>query len=347
MRSGLSWRLYMAVGVGENSGVDWHEEKRRVRQIRLRLRNWFRLNARDLPWRRTSCPYAVMVSEFMLQQTTVAAVIPYYERWMERFPDVGSLAAASEEDVLGLWQGLGYYSRARNLLRAARAIVDRHGGVVPSSVDALKALPGFGPYTAAAVAAFAFDRPVAVVDANVTRVLARMENVLVPVDSASGRAAVMRAAEALLPIRGGREHAGALMELGALVCVPRTPRCAVCPVQSLCRAESPAQLPRKAPRPQVTTTSEDRLWVRRGNTLGLIPGKGSRWKGLWQLPVGASAGPPLHESVYSITRYRVTLRVHRAPQVPPDVKFFDIEKLPPMPSPHARAVAALLSQVHS
>jgi A/G-specific adenine glycosylase len=319
----------------------------RWRAIRLRLRNWFRVHARDLPWRRTRDPYAVMVSEFMLQQTTVSAVIPFFQRWMERFPDVASLASSSEQEVLALWQGLGYYSRARNLRLAAQAIMGNHGGRVPPEPEKLLELPGFGTYTAAAVAAFAFDRPVAVVDANVTRVLARLENVLEPVDAAAGRAAVLRAAAVLLPRQGGREHAGALMELGALICVPKIPRCGICPVRSQCRAKQPSELPRKAPRKKVTVCSEERLWVRRGRKIGLIQGRGTRWKGLWQLPVGSEGTRVLHESVYSITRYRVTLRVHAARKVPAGVKFFDGENLPPMPSPHARVVAALLSRVHN
>ena len=151
------------------------------------LRTWFEHHGRALPWRETADPYAVAVSEFMLQQTTVAAVVPYYHRWMKRWPTVASLAEASEHDVLLLWQGLGYYSRARNLLATARLVVERFGGIFPADPETLKTLPGFGDYTAGAVAAFAYDRPVVAIDANIARVLARLANVRIPVVAGKGR----------------------------------------------------------------------------------------------------------------------------------------------------------------
>jgi A/G-specific adenine glycosylase len=155
-------------------------------KIRRKLHRWFKRNGRDLPWRRTRDPYAVMVSEFMLQQTTVTAVIPYFERWLARFPTLESLADAGEEDVLALWQGLGYYSRARNLRRAAIAVVEDGRGEVPRSALELRRLPGVGDYTASAIASFAFDAVEPVIDANVTRLLARLRNWQKPVDDATG-----------------------------------------------------------------------------------------------------------------------------------------------------------------
>lgn len=168
-------------------------------EIRRQLTAWFRDAARDLPWRRTRDPYAILVSELMLQQTQVATVIPYYERWLQRFPDFGTLAAADEHDVLSLWQGLGYYSRARNLHRAARHVVAQHGEVLPADAEAIRALPGVGRYTAGAVASFAFDLPEPLVDANVARVLARLLNLQEAIDSAAGQRALWETAEALVP----------------------------------------------------------------------------------------------------------------------------------------------------
>ncbi|MEI6494374.1 MAG: A/G-specific adenine glycosylase, partial [Verrucomicrobiota bacterium] len=161
--------------------------KQNIGKFHRALHGWFRKNGRDLPWRRTRDPYAILVSEFMLQQTTVTAVVPFYERWMKRFPDIVSLAASDDEQVLKLWEGLGYYSRARNLRRAAQEIVGIHRGVVPDTMADLLRLPGIGPYTASAIAAFAFDRPVAVLDANIIRVVARLFDFRKGVTDARGK----------------------------------------------------------------------------------------------------------------------------------------------------------------
>lgn len=220
--------------------------------LRASLLRWFRREKRDLPFRLTRDPWAVWLSETVLQQTTVAAGAPRFERLLARFPTVGALAAATEREVLAEWSGLGYYARARNLHRAARAVVER-GGEVPRAVEELLALPGVGPYTAAAVASLAFGTPVPLVDGNVTRVLARLE--ALPGDGRTGRsrADVESAAAAFLNRRRPAEHNEALMELGALVCLPRAPRCAACPLARGCRARElgrpeafPAPRPRKA-----------------------------------------------------------------------------------------------------
>src|SRR3954465_13491256 len=164
---------------------------------------WFQMYGRDLPWRRTDDPYAVLVSELMLQQTQVATVQPYFRRWMERFPTFGALAAAPETEVLHAWQGLGYYARARNLHAAARRVVEQHDGVLPDDDAAIAALPGVGRYTRGAIRSFAFDRPVAAVDANIARVIARLFAISEPIDSTAGAARVWEAAELLLPESGG------------------------------------------------------------------------------------------------------------------------------------------------
>jgi len=310
-----------------------------------KLLAWYQANARDLPWRRTTDPYAVLVSEFMCQQTTVAAVIPYFERWMAAFPTVAVLAAAEEEAVLGRWQGLGYYSRARNLHRAARAVVERHGGEIPGDLAALRALPGIGEYTAGAVLAFADDRPAAVVDANVARVLARRNDIRQAIDSTAGKAALREAALALQPAgTGARELNSALMELGALVCKPRAPLCGVCPIRGECRADAPESLPVKRARAAVTNVTERRAFFTDGTRIFLAQSAG-RWRGMWILPEVEPGAPPDHVEVYPITRYRVQMEVVRA--APPagdrSLRGFPLGELDavPIPSPHRRAIRAL------
>jgi A/G-specific adenine glycosylase len=218
--------------------------------LRARLIAWYRRARRDLPWRRTRDPYRVWISETMLQQTRVDTVIPYYERFVARFPDVRALASADLDSVLGAWAGLGYYSRARNLARAAGLVVREHGGELPRDEAALRALPGVGRYTAGAIRSIAYREPAPIVDGNVTRVLARLRGSKAPADTE-----LWRDAEALA--RGPRPDLAnqALMELGALVCTPRAPRCARCPVASACAARAsgdperfPAPRARGAPR---------------------------------------------------------------------------------------------------
>jgi len=308
-----------------------------------KLLAWYQANARDLPWRRTRDPYAVLVSEFMCQQTTVVAVVPYFERWMAAFPTVAALAAADEQAVLGLWQGLGYYSRARNLHRAAQAVMERHDGEIPGTLEELRALPGIGDYTAGAVLAFAFDRPAAVVDANVARVLARLHDLREPVDGARGKAFLNEAAWALQPAAGAGEFNSALMELGALVCKPATPRCPGCPIRGACRTREPESLPVKRPRAAVTMLTERRGFVTDGGRVFLAQ-SAERWRGMWILPLVEVAGAPDHVEVYPITRYRVRMEVLRlGPQALPGLRAFAFDELAaaPIPSPHRRAIEAL------
>lgn len=307
------------------------------------LHAWFRKNGRDLPWRRTREPYAILVSEFMLQQTTVAAVIPFFERWMRAFPDVAALAMAREDQVLKLWEGLGYYSRARNLLRAAREIVATHGGMIPEEPHQLRELPGIGPYTASAVAAFAFDRCVPVLDANVIRVIARLHNFQKPVANAAGKLFLEQAARSLLPERGGYLHASSLMELGALICKSGRPDCASCSVRKFCCAETPEKIPVRAARKMVIHERNLRVFARRNGRVFLVPSEGPRWKGLWLLPPALLEGKVLFDLSYTVTRHRIRLEVSSArPRA--GWKSFDPANLPPMPTPHRLALAALLAQ---
>ncbi|MGV3532276.1 MAG: A/G-specific adenine glycosylase [Chthoniobacteraceae bacterium] len=320
--------------------------------LRRKLAAWYQANGRDLPWRRTTDPYAILVSEFMLQQTQVATVIPYFERWLARFPTFTALARADEADVLHAWQGLGYYARARNLHRAAKAVAEQHGGMLPPDPAAISQLPGVGRYTAGALASFAFDLPVAAVDANIARVLARLIDLQEPIDSTSGAARIWAAAEALLPKRGGgRLHTSSLMELGALVCIPRAPRCAECPVQAQCRAEQPELLPLKKARKKTVALEENCRWVVQDNQLLVELQTGSRWKGLWKLPampIVSSELRPLVELDYPFTHHRVTLRVFpgdAAQEIPPHHRWIDLARLQDatLAAPHRRAIEMLAS----
>lgn len=200
------------------------------------LLDWYARSGRDLPWRRTRDPYRIWLSEVILQQTRVGQGLGYYLHFTERFPDVRSLAAASEDEILKLWQGLGYYSRARNLHAAAREVVGRFGGEFPAEPDALRSLPGVGDYTAAAVASMAFGLPCAVLDGNVFRVLARLFDVEVPVDTGAGRRIFVELAQSLLDTERPGTYNQALMDFGALLCTPAQPRCGECPLAGCCLA---------------------------------------------------------------------------------------------------------------
>jgi len=258
--------------------------------VRPLLLRWYERNRRDLPWRRSRDPYAIWISESMLQQTRVETVIPYYHRFLERFPDVGSLARAELEDVLGLWAGLGYYSRARNLHRAAQAVVTEHAGALPADAEALRALPGVGPYTAGAVASIAFDRPEPIVDGNVARVLTR----LFEIDEDVGDPPVKKRLWALAAELSNGPQPGALnqalMELGATLCTPRAPRCPACPVARHCQAHArgdPEALPIKRKKPRRRAVEAVAGWVvRRGKALVVRRPASGLMGGMWELPGG-------------------------------------------------------------
>jgi A/G-specific adenine glycosylase len=209
----------------------------RLADVRADLLTWYRASRRDLPWRRTKDAYAIWVSEVMLQQTRVDTVIPYYERFLRRFPTIEALAGADPDAVRAEWSGLGYYRRAGLMLEAARRVVSDHGGRLPAEPDVLAELPGFGPYTAGAVASIAFDRPAPAVDGNVLRVLARIGGIRGDVTRGESGRAVRKMAEALAPGESPGEWTQALMELGATICTPKQPLCDVCPMASLCYAK--------------------------------------------------------------------------------------------------------------
>lgn len=317
-----------------------------VPAFRRSLFRWYLRHGRDLPWRRTRDPYAVLVSELMLQQTQVATVIPYYKKWLRRFPGFATLAAASENDVLHAWQGLGYYARARNLQAAAKIVQDRHAGSLPRDPISIRELPGIGRYTANAVATFAFDQSVPIVDANIARLLARLFNYKQHIDMTRGQTAIWRFASALVPKRKARVFNSALMELGALVCRPQ-PKCQICPVQAFCRATDPGTLPKKRARPSLRKLTESHLWIRRGKRI-LLEQATKRWRGMWILPsAAATGGRPVHTSSFPFTHHQVTLQVFRKPARKIDKereRWFPTHKIGsiPIPSPHRRAIVDLL-----
>lgn len=261
-----------------------------IARLRRALLAWYGRERRDLPWRRTRDPYRIWLSETMLQQTRVDTVIPYYERFLERFPSVEVLASADEQDVLKEWAGLGYYARARNLRRAAETIVREHGGRVPRDPEQLRALPGVGRYTSGALRSIAFGERAAIVDGNVKRVLSRWT-----ADADLDEAATWDLAERLVPASRPDDFNQALMELGATVCTPRAPRCEACPVTRLCRAagsEDPEGFPRPRRRPKPrAVVALAALVERRGRLLMLRRPSSGLLGGLWELP-GVEGGDP-------------------------------------------------------
>ena len=254
------------------------------------LLEWFAQNARELPWRSEQTPYRTWVSEIMLQQTQVATVIPYFEKWMARFPDIGSLANTSEQEILSVWEGLGYYSRARNLHRAASILKNEMGGKLPETPKELMQLPGIGPYTAAAIASIAFGVDVAAVDGNIRRVLARLFDVREPARSREGEKIIGAIAKKNLPQEQASSYNQALMDLGALICTPKDPDCEGCPIAEYCQAkalgvqnERPVKLPRKKP-PHLTVTAA--VIQRDGNVLLAQRPPHGLLGGMWEFPGG-------------------------------------------------------------
>jgi A/G-specific adenine glycosylase len=251
---------------------------------------WYASQGRKLPWRNSPDPYAVWVSEIMLQQTRVEAVIPYFERWMERFPTISALAAASEQEVLSVWEGLGYYSRARNLYKAAGIVAEKYNGNIPRDLAILRSLPGIGRYTVGAIASMAFGQDVATLDANLRRVFARVFNIAEQADSANGEGILWKLAQEHLPKGQAGDYNQALMDLGATICLPRNPRCLLCPLRELCQArlmgiqEQRPVLKPKASVPHFTVTAaiivrDEKILLAKRPSKGLLGG-------MWEFPGG-------------------------------------------------------------
>jgi A/G-specific adenine glycosylase len=287
----------------------------------------------------------------MLQQTQVATVIPYYDKWLRRFPDFTSVARASQNAVLHAWQGLGYYSRARNFHATAKIVQARYGGLFPTDTAAIRELPGVGRYTANAVATFAFNQSVPIVEANTSRVLARLFDTRAPINSAIGREKLWENAAQLVPKRNAARFNSALIDLGSLVCLPDKPRCCVCPVKKFCGTENPEELPIKKFKPRTKRLIEKHAFVfRRGRIL--LEQSSARWRGMWILPplklgdAKTSSGTlAIYVSTFPFTHHQVTLAVHRraAPKrIARGQQWFQSIDHIAMPSPHRRAAQALL-----
>jgi A/G-specific adenine glycosylase len=281
-------------------------KQRQLKEFRAALLGWFAQFQRDLPWRHSRDPYRIWISEIMLQQTRVAAVIPYYERFLERFRSVRALAAAPEEEVLRMWSGLGYYSRARNLQQAAKQIAAKHGGVFPQTKAEVMELAGIGEYTAAAILSIAFGEKLAVLDGNVARVLARLDAVRGDLRRPGRWRSLQNRADELLEGEAAGDWNQALMELGATLCTPRSPQCLLCPVQQFCEARKlgiAGELPEKREkRAGVAVRLAAAVFLdRSGHSLLLLPPAGSHQSGaddhvpslvanLWHFPTTPANG---------------------------------------------------------
>jgi len=320
------------------------------RQFRHALLSWYRGNGRDLPWRRTRHPYRILVSEFMLQQTQVATVLPYYKEWLRRFPSFATLARASETQVLHAWQGLGYYERARNLHATAKLIAEQYRGRFPSTVSEIQKLPGIGRYTAHAIATFALDQSVPIVETNTARVLARLFNLQNPIDSSAGKAKLWDRASSLVPRKAPGVYNSALLDFGALVCLPKSPKCAICPIKRFCRAKHPESLPIRRARPAMKRSTEKHALVVRQNKI-LLQSARHRWRGMWILPElneDANGNRAVYKARFPFTNHQITLKVFAMRRRRIDnrsERWFsarDLETIP-IPSPHRRAIEQLLA----
>jgi A/G-specific adenine glycosylase len=323
-----------------------------TRRMRDFLGVWYKTAARDLPWRRTRDPYAIAVSEFMLQQTQVATVLPYYARWLKQFPTWSALAEATEVTVIKAWEGLGYYRRARNLQALARAVVAADGEL-PRDGEGLRALPGIGPYTAAAIGSISFDLPLAVLDGNVMRVLTRLLALRDDIALPKTRAKLQLIADGFLDRRDPSTHNQAVMELGATICVPRKPLCLLCPLKRDCLGRSRAEEFPVKTRTETIKRVETVAILQHGERFYCeqVP-EGKAWQGLWRFPdfdpARMTAGEEIARLRYGITKYTVTMRViaahwqTRAP-VSPVVRYLMIEEMEALAfaSPHRKVVGFL------
>jgi A/G-specific adenine glycosylase len=323
--------VYFAVGNSLNSKLKIQNSK--LQKLVPLLLNWFSANARDLPWRKTRDPYAVWVSEIMLQQTQVKTVMPYWNRWMRELPTIESVAKASSEKIHKLWEGLGYYTRVRNLQKTAQMILEKHGGKFPKDFDDVLALPGIGRYTAGAICSIAFNQPTPILDGNVIRVLTRIFDIAENPKEKDANAKLWKLAEELVKFSSPScSHLNqSLMELGALICAPRNPQCLICPVKKHCVAFKESRI-EKLPNLGKRTVATARHFVafiveRNGKFLVRQRPAGIVNAHLWEFPNfeinGSKLKPeqifqkqfavellqfePLHTVKHSITRYRITV----------------------------------------
>lgn len=301
--------------------------------LRRRLLTWFRKNARALPWRGDRDPYHIWISEIMLQQTQVATVIPYFHRFLTQYPTLSDLADADEQAVLRLWEGLGYYRRARALCRAARILRENNHATIPNDPELVRTLPGFGRYTANAVLSQAYDRPLPILEANSVRVLCRLFAIAENPQESAVQKTLWRLAEGLVPRKGAGDFNQALMELGALVCTPAQPECSRCPLREHCEAKRQGrthELPLRARPMDVVNVDEVAVIVRKKNRLLLVQRpEGGRWEKMWEFPhhprektetpesaaarllaalgIEGAVGSEVATIRHSVTRFRITM----------------------------------------
>ncbi|MCC7475769.1 MAG: A/G-specific adenine glycosylase [Pirellulales bacterium] len=326
---------------GNRNGLAAHFTAAQKGSLRRRVLGWYGRHARDLPWRRSRDPYRVWVSEVMLQQTQVATVREYFERFVASFPTVEALAMADETAVLRLWEGLGYYRRARQLRAAAKQLVEERGGEIPDEPEELRKLPGIGRYTAGAIASIAFGRRAAILEANTIRLLSRLVAYRGNPHTVAGQRMLWAVAEEILPRREVAAFNQALMELGSLVCTPVEPRCEECPLGELCLAkerELQDRIPRPKPQPKTIAVREAAVVIRkRGKVLVRCCAEGERWAGLWDFPrfeldaaepgavarelvarvreqtgITCKPGGLLQTIKHGVTRYRIALSCYEA-----------------------------------
>ena len=323
------------------------------------LIRWFDANAKDYPWRQTTDPYAILVSEIMLQQTQVATVLNkgFYTNFLKKFPTPKELAAASEQEILSAWEGLGYYRRVRNLQKTAIAICEEHGGVFPTDHAEILALPGVGPYTAGAVASFAYNQSQPIVDANVARLFSRLFNYQERVDSTAGLKQLWAWAAELVPTKNARSYNSALMEIGQQICINKAPKCNECFLKKYCTAENPAELPIKKAAKKTVLIDEHCIFAidSKKGILLQQESDSNRRAGMWKLPLRDHLSvenlPLLSKSSYAITHHKVTLRIYSAANktLPKNTSSHTEQWHPldtltdlPMPSPFRKALNILL-----
>jgi A/G-specific adenine glycosylase len=358
------------LAIASNLLVDSAPARRRFTKSLLA---WFATGARDLPWRRTRDLYAIWVSEIMLQQTQVATVVDYFERFLRTFPDCRSLAAAEESQVLRLWEGLGYYRRARQLHAAARQIASQHGGQFPTTFDEVRALPGIGRYTAGAILSIGLDARLPILEANTIRLGCRLTGYQGDPASTAGQKHLWSFAEAILPTRQVGAFNQALMELGSTICKPREPACDECPVAAFCQARAAGltqQIPAVARKMQYEDVAEVAVVVRHGTAVLVRQCQpGERWAGLWDFPRFAGTAAEIPQQVaeltgnkvtagqrlavlkHGVTRFRITLEVHAArltgkrAATMPAIRWVEAAELAELPlSVTGRKIAQMLAE---
>lgn len=324
-------------------------------EIAQSLVDWFKRCGKDYPWRRTTDPWAILVSEIMLQQTTIPTVLARYEKWMQQYPTPQALANATEEEALRSWEGLGYYRRVKALQATARVITEKFNGQFPTEPQDIRSLPGVGDYTTGAILSFAWNQSAPLVDANVARVFARLCNDFTPIDSPVGKRAHWELAAQMVHPTQARVYNSALMELGQTICTLASPACIICPVRDFCQAEDPTKLPVKTPQKKTTPLTHHDIWLLTPQGLLLEKqAEGSRHAGMYRLPRRTEetllSFPLICKQQYNVTRYIVTRHLYLVPAthitILPGEEFIPLHRLDsiPMASPDRKLLNRYLNK---